>query len=153
MNRYSVVELRSVLPTLLFSCAISINLQVLSTSLYFFSFPICLHGMLMVIKLIVYSIDYPGSERDSNWEYHSETDVILDKTFVPCFYERMSMSFLLGYPCCVKGGNFGLFFGIAVWKFKYGKKSMWVVYIWFGLFSMSFKLLIVYFLTLQRLKR
>lgn len=109
MNRYSVVELRSVLPTLLFSCAISINLQILYISLYFFSFPIRLHGMLMVIKLIVYSIDYPGSERDSNWEYHSEMDVILDKTFVPCFYERMSMLFLLGYPCCVKGGNFGLF--------------------------------------------
>ena len=35
-------------------------------------------------------------------------DVILNKTFVPCFYERMSILFLLGYPCCVKGGNLGV---------------------------------------------
>ena len=64
-------------------------------------------------------------------EYHSEMDVIFDKTFVPCFYERMSMFFLLGYPC-VKGENLGVFFVclfvclflITVWKIKYGKKSM-----------------------------
>lgn len=61
----------------------------------------------MVIKMIVYFIDYTGAERAIE-EDHSEMDVILDKTFVPCVYERMSMLFLLGYPCCVKG-EFGCF--------------------------------------------